>query len=211
MDRRQRGKQQAGIPWTHFCDNLFALIKVSDQAISQRRFQTGRNKTQLSASNGCLLPGRQEAMGWMRYIGVLIGTKMVFNWEDAYQQYRGTFDYPRNPSLRQHLLRQARTVLANCKLEDVQWLIIALQHSEPERRWFVARAFVNAAQMPWRLFHLMLRAALFEDASSNRLFIEPCIRAFGAEKVRTALELIGNNGSDAEKAGVMKAWYWVRA
>ncbi len=135
---------------------------------------------------------------------------MAFDWENAYQRYLRTFDHPRDPRMRQDLLRQVRTVLANRKLKDVQWLIDALQSSELERRWFVARAFVGASQMPWRLFQPMLRTALSQDASSNRRFIEPCIHAFGTEKVRDELTLIEKNGSDEEKAGVMKAWYWVR-
>jgi hypothetical protein len=44
--------------------------------------------------------------------------------------------------------------------------------------------------------------------SANRQFIEPAVTAFGRRRVKTALIDVLLTGTDAERAGAARAWYW---
>jgi hypothetical protein len=58
----------------------------------------------------------------------------------------------------------------------------------------------------------MLRAAVEElDPSFNRLFIEPCMRAYGSAGAAEVFLEILRTGAASEKAGAASALYWVVA
>ncbi|MFD7878874.1 hypothetical protein ACFV5G_33075 [Streptomyces sp. NPDC059766] len=58
-------------------------------------------------------------------------------------------------------------------------------------------------------FDVLLRAAVHEpDPSFNRWFVEPTLNAFGPRRVRIALLEYLRTGTDLERAGAARAWYW---
>ncbi|MFJ6630990.1 hypothetical protein ACIQMR_06180 [Streptomyces sp. NPDC091376] len=56
---------------------------------------------------------------------------------------------------------------------------------------------------------VLLRAAVHEpDLSFNRWFVEPALNAFGHRRVQIALLGYLRTGTDLERAGAARAWYW---
>ncbi|MGW0185116.1 hypothetical protein ACWDV7_05090 [Streptomyces sp. NPDC003362] len=58
-------------------------------------------------------------------------------------------------------------------------------------------------------FDVLLRAAVHDpDPSFNRHFLEPALNAFGRVRVQRALLACLRTGTDPERAGAARAWYW---
>jgi hypothetical protein len=58
-------------------------------------------------------------------------------------------------------------------------------------------------------FELLVGAAVYEpDPSFNRWFVEPAINAFGRRRVQMELLTFLRTGTDRERAGSARAWYW---
>ncbi|MGW6981362.1 hypothetical protein ACWGE1_18230 [Streptomyces sp. NPDC054932] len=58
-------------------------------------------------------------------------------------------------------------------------------------------------------FGVLVRAGVHDpNPSSNRQFIEPALNAFGHHRVQTALLEYLRTGTDLERAGATRAWYW---
>lgn len=58
-------------------------------------------------------------------------------------------------------------------------------------------------------FDVLLKAAVHDpDPSFNRQFVEPALNAFGYARVRIALLAYLRTGTDPERAGAARAWYW---
>ncbi|WP_431945337.1 hypothetical protein [Actinacidiphila sp. bgisy167] len=58
-------------------------------------------------------------------------------------------------------------------------------------------------------FDALVKAAVHDpNPSLNRGFIEPALNAFGRGRVRSALLGYLRTGSDLERAGAARAWYW---
>ncbi|MEU8971449.1 hypothetical protein AB0D11_19640 [Streptomyces monashensis] len=58
-------------------------------------------------------------------------------------------------------------------------------------------------------FDVLLRAAVHEpDPSFNRWFVEPALNAFGHMRVQIVLLGYLRKGTDPERAGAARAWYW---
>ncbi|MEU6550569.1 hypothetical protein ABZ915_09805 [Streptomyces sp. NPDC046915] len=58
-------------------------------------------------------------------------------------------------------------------------------------------------------FHALVKAAVHDpDPSLNRQFVEPALNAFGHVRVQTALLGYLRTGTDLERAGAARAWYW---
>ncbi|MEV7097246.1 hypothetical protein AB0M80_30760 [Amycolatopsis sp. NPDC051045] len=65
------------------------------------------------------------------------------------------------------------------------------------------------AELPEPFFGALVRAAVRDpDPSLNRQFVEPLRAAFGARRTQEALLEILTAGSDPERAGAARAWYW---
>ncbi|MFK0014236.1 hypothetical protein [Streptomyces sp. NPDC091027] len=63
--------------------------------------------------------------------------------------------------------------------------------------------------LPEESFDVLLEAAVHEpDPSFNRWFVEPALNAFGHRRVRLALLRYLRTGTDPERAGAARAWYW---
>ncbi|MFK0152498.1 hypothetical protein ACIQVK_10530 [Streptomyces sp. NPDC090493] len=58
-------------------------------------------------------------------------------------------------------------------------------------------------------FGVLVKAAVYDpDPSFNRQFVEPALNAFGYRRVRSALLDYLRTGTDQERAGAARAWYW---
>jgi hypothetical protein len=65
--------------------------------------------------------------------------------------------------------------------------------------------------LPQACFSLLIRVAIYEvDPSFNRSFIEPGLRVFGYRKVQEALLEYVVEGTNREKAGAVRAFYWAK-
>lgn len=105
-------------------------------------------------------------------------------------------------------LTAARRCLNTSGNEGWAWLEASLKDG---RRSGFAAEVVRALTLPSRLFEPFLLAAVHEkNPSTNRFFIEPCVKAKGAPRVLERLLAYLVAGSDAEKAGAASALYWVR-
>jgi hypothetical protein len=58
-------------------------------------------------------------------------------------------------------------------------------------------------------FGPLIRAGVYDpNPSLNRRFIEPAVTAFGRRRVKIALIDVLRTGTNAERAGAARAWYW---
>ncbi|PYC77358.1 hypothetical protein C7C46_18980 [Streptomyces tateyamensis] len=58
-------------------------------------------------------------------------------------------------------------------------------------------------------FGVLMAAAVYDsNPSFNRQFVEPVLNAFGYRRVRSALLDYLRTGTDPERAGAARAWYW---
>ena len=106
-------------------------------------------------------------------------------------------------------IQEARKRVARNSKNDWVWLKESLSNSE--RKWFVAEVY-KFQTVPKKLFYAMLYAGILEkDPSANRVFIEPCVRSYGAYKVIERLFRYLESGSNPEKAGAVSALYWVKS
>ncbi|WP_103347761.1 hypothetical protein [Amycolatopsis sp. CA-128772] len=63
--------------------------------------------------------------------------------------------------------------------------------------------------LPEPFFDALLQAAVLDpDPSLNRQFVEPLKAAFGARRTQEALLHTFATGTNPERAGVARAWYW---
>ncbi len=73
----------------------------------------------------------------------------------------------------------------------------------------VRRPLLERPTLAESLFRPLLAAAVYEpDPSFCRWFIEPALYAFGRRRVCQALVDYLREGSDAERAGAIRSWYW---
>jgi hypothetical protein len=63
--------------------------------------------------------------------------------------------------------------------------------------------------LPAGAFDVLVAAAVRDpNPSFNRGFVEPALNAFGRRRLRAALFDVLTTGSDPERAGAARAWYW---
>ncbi|ACU71604.1 hypothetical protein Caci_2689 [Catenulispora acidiphila DSM 44928] len=74
----------------------------------------------------------------------------------------------------------------------------------------IRKAFTSrSAGLSEDFFEPLISAAVCEpDPSHNRWFVEPAINAFGRRRVQAALLTYLQTGTDRERAGSVRAWYW---
>ncbi|KIF67346.1 hypothetical protein HY68_35875 [Streptomyces sp. AcH 505] len=78
------------------------------------------------------------------------------------------------------------------------------------RRFAVAvrKPLLERASLPEELFAPLMAAAVYDpDPSFCRWFVEPAVYAFGRRRVMAALVDYLRIGTDAERAGAVRAWY----
>jgi len=82
---------------------------------------------------------------------------------------------------------------------------------EDRTRAVLRKACAPAANLPEQSFAALLKTAVHDpDPSFNRQFIEPARDRFGLLRVRTALLEYLQLGTNAQRAGAARAWYWAR-
>ncbi|MFE3873878.1 hypothetical protein ACFXPX_05670 [Kitasatospora sp. NPDC059146] len=76
-------------------------------------------------------------------------------------------------------------------------------------RWEVHKALTGRSELPEEYFEPLLEAAVHDpNPSFNRRFVEPALIAFGQRRVRLALLDYLRTGTNPERAGAARAWYW---
>ncbi|QNP75577.1 hypothetical protein IAG44_04285 [Streptomyces roseirectus] len=71
------------------------------------------------------------------------------------------------------------------------------------------KALARRQPLPEEFFVPLIEAAVHDpDPSFNRQFVEPALRAFGRRRVQSALLDRLRTGTNPERAGVARAWYW---
>ncbi|MFF2146097.1 hypothetical protein [Kitasatospora sp. NPDC058190] len=76
-------------------------------------------------------------------------------------------------------------------------------------RWEVHKALAGRSELPEEYFEALMEAAVHDpNPSFNRRFVEPALIAFGQRRVRLALLGYLQTGTDPERAGAARAWYW---
>ncbi|MFJ2581667.1 hypothetical protein [Kitasatospora aureofaciens] len=76
-------------------------------------------------------------------------------------------------------------------------------------RWEVHKVLAGRTDLPEEYFEALLAAAVYDpNPSFNRRLVEPALAAFGRRRVRTALLAWLQTGTDTERAGAARAWYW---
>ncbi|WP_345942249.1 hypothetical protein [Streptomyces sp. SID2888] len=72
----------------------------------------------------------------------------------------------------------------------------------------VRKPLLERASLPEELFAPLMAAAVYDpDPSFCRWFVEPAVYAFGRRRVMAALVDCLRIGTDAERAGAVRAWY----
>ncbi len=93
---------------------------------------------------------------------------------------------------------------------------VASESSLDRYRWqgrsrsLIAKS-LRGTTMPDEWFEALLRAAVHDpNPSFNRQLIEPALDSPGRRRVQLALLEYLKTGSDAERAGAARAWYWAQ-
>jgi len=96
------------------------------------------------------------------------------------------------------------------KPEDYEWFKKALL--DENRVLFVIfflREIIKG--MPKKLYQHMIKAAMLEDkATHNRKFVELCLKTYGYREVYNTLFKYLEDGSNEEKIGAVKVFYWIK-
>lgn len=91
---------------------------------------------------------------------------------------------------------------------SLAWFVAAL--TEPPRKWFVAKVLERVNPIPRTLLDPLLTAALREpNPSANRVFLEPCVRTFGAQAVKARLSELAMQSGEGAGDPLANALYWV--
>lgn len=108
----------------------------------------------------------------------------------------------------------AKRSFRTCAAEVAQLLGIdaAIPATEPRRARSIAaairKALLERAVLPEELFDPLMAAAVYDpDPSFCRWFVEPAVYVFGRRRVRQALLEYLRTGTDAERAGAVRARY----
>ncbi|MFC5718695.1 hypothetical protein ACFP1Z_00685 [Streptomyces gamaensis] len=88
--------------------------------------------------------------------------------------------------------------------EDAAWA----WESEARKR---LREGLEDRQLPERWFDPLVRTAVLDpNPSFNRQFVEPAVDSFGRRRVLTVLLQYLRTGTNQERAGAARAWYWAQ-
>ncbi|MFJ7075361.1 hypothetical protein [Streptomyces sp. NPDC098781] len=113
---------------------------------------------------------------------------------------------------------QRREAFAGCLADVVRALsldVAPASESDDRRAWVskVRTAVRNACRQGLTVsgesFAALVAAAVHDpDPSFNRVFLEPALNAFGRRRVQVVLLGYLRTGTDLERAGAARAWYW---
>ncbi|KUO03732.1 hypothetical protein AQJ67_15230 [Streptomyces caeruleatus] len=81
-----------------------------------------------------------------------------------------------------------------------------------QARMAFRRALRDVDALADQLFEPLLHTGVLDpDPSHNRLFVEAAVTVFGRRRVQAALIGYVRSGTDSERAGAARAWYWAQA
>lgn len=99
-----------------------------------------------------------------------------------------------------------------CLVEVARLVGIPLPDGVPDSdilRNRIRQALAGQGRLPEELFDALLRAAVYDpDPSFNRQFVEPAVAAFGRRRVQESILDRLATGTNTERAGAARAWYW---
>jgi hypothetical protein len=134
-------------------------------------------------------------------------------WEEQFERWLQAIDgspYDDRPE-RIIVIETRRAARHGAQLDNPeQWEWVKSSLREPNRRRFVSAVFYRQAAPPALASMMLTMGVDEENPSTNRLFIEPAVKAIGARRVMNRLIELLRDGSDREKAGAASAAYWVQ-
>lgn len=81
-----------------------------------------------------------------------------------------------------------------------------------QARSLIREALRGRKELPEEYFDALLITAIYDpNPSFNRQFVEPACVVFGRRRVQTALLRWLQDGTNQERAGAARAWYWTLA
>lgn len=133
---------------------------------------------------------------------------MEESWENMAAQYQELLRTGATTGSLRSFRGHVASSLPRDSAHALSWFISALQRSP--QKWFVAAVMAEANPVPRTLLDPMVKAALLEpNPSSNRYFIDPCLRTFGPEQVISRINALSTTPGVAEHDGVRQVMYWV--
>lgn len=119
---------------------------------------------------------------------------------------------PGRPQERTSAFRLQLAELARLLGVDLPGRVPRDREWQGQARMAFRRALRDVGTLPEQLFDPLLRTAVLDpDPSHNRLFVEAAVTVFGRRRVQTALIEYVRTGTDHERAGAARAWYWAQA
>ncbi|WP_266172221.1 hypothetical protein [Dyella subtropica] len=139
---------------------------------------------------------------------------MDIDWDDLADRYvqlieAGPRSQPEHSAI-DDLLGKAASSFPKNRPSDLAWFVAAL--NKAPKKWFVAKTLERVNPVPSILFDPLLTAALEEpNPSANRLFIAPCVRAFGRDAVKAKLNELAAQSERHSADSLAWTMYWADA
>ncbi|MDU9408573.1 hypothetical protein RTH74_13310 [Pseudomonas sp. zfem001] len=136
---------------------------------------------------------------------------MEIDWDALANQYQELVNSPTSSEQSnaiQKLIGKAASTLPKDNSESLAWFKSALNQSQS--KWFVAKVMALATPVPRSMLDPLVLAALLEpNPSATKNLIEPCVRSFGAQTVKSRIQALSNEPGVSQNNGVEKATYWL--
>ena len=135
---------------------------------------------------------------------------MSIHWDNMVREYGELLSNPtsRSTASIRALIGNAASQLPRDNPESLSWFVAGLQ--DAPKKWFVAKVMALATPVPRTMLDPLLIAALLEpNPSATRIFVEPCVKGFGASQVEERVTQLAGTTGVSENGGVQKVMYWV--
>ncbi|MFT4926863.1 MAG: hypothetical protein ACI8WB_002962 [Phenylobacterium sp.] len=133
------------------------------------------------------------------------------NFEEYYQQYNQAKALKDKNASHHQIRKMISKIVSHFPKdnpESLVWFTMAL--IDDDKKWFAAKVLAKINPVPKSLLDDLVLTALKErDPSFNRWFIEPCVKTFGRELVKSRVMLFASHPQVIENDGVNKIMYWV--
>lgn len=133
--------------------------------------------------------------------------KSSVDWEEQYQRYMDILENWSSEEF-EKIAKRLHSQYENPDQEELIWFKRGLQTSKSNVKYFIAMLATEVPVLSEKLFPLLMRAAIDDDPSFNRRFLEPCMLHFGSRRVHEYLLEVFETGTPFEQAGAVNATYW---
>ncbi|MBL4665926.1 MAG: hypothetical protein JKY04_01015 [Sneathiella sp.] len=107
------------------------------------------------------------------------------------------------------VLNEAACNLPKDNPDSLEWFSVGL--SDPEKKWFIAKLMAKVNPVPKALLDELVLAAMLEpNPSANKFYVLPCVKTFGAAKVRERMDRYSSRPEVIAVNGYDQTSYWVR-